>query len=66
MNKYEVWWNSLSPQMQEYLKKQPLWYDRDLYKFLAIGTLFGFIVGIIVGYEWAWQPVVKTFRPLLG
>ena len=66
MSKYQVWWDSLSPQMQHYLKSQPLWHDRDLYKSLAIGVIVGFVIGLIVGYEWAWQPVIQTFRPLVG
>jgi len=30
------------------------------------GSAVGLVVGIVVGYEWAWQPVVKAFRPLVG
>lgn len=66
MTKYKQWWDSLDPQMQSYLKRQPLWHDRDLYKSLAIGAVVGFVIGFIVGYEWAWQPVIQTFRPLTG
>ncbi len=66
MGKYEQWWNSLTPQMKEYLKKQPIWHDRDLFKFGAVCAIVGFIVGLIAGYEWAWKPVVSTFRPLVG
>lgn len=66
MNKYEKWWDSLSPHTKEYLKKQPIWHDRDLYKFAAIAAGIGFIVGFIVGYEAAWRPVVDCFRPLIG
>jgi len=66
MSKWEAWWDSLTPQMQEYLKKQPVWHDRDLYKAMAIGAVIGFLVGIVVGYEWAWRPVVQTFKPLIG
>lgn len=66
MSKYQAWWGSLSPQMQQYLKSQPIWHDRDLYKSLAIGAVVGFVIGFVVGYEWAWQPVIQTFRPLVG
>ena len=45
MNKYDKWWNSLTPQMQEYLKRQPVWYDRDMWK----AGLIGFVVGILLG-----------------
>lgn len=66
MNKYKDWWDSLSPQTQEYLKRQPIWHDRDLYKAAIIGSIIGFLIGVIVGYEWAWQPAVQLFRPLIG
>lgn len=65
-SKYDAWWDSLSPQMKEYLKNQPIWHDRDMYKAVAVGAVIGFLVGVIVGYEWAWRPVVATFRPLVG
>ncbi len=46
MGKYQTWWDSLSPQMQEYLKKQPIWHDRDLYKSFAFGILIGVMIGL--------------------
>lgn len=46
MNKYQAWWDSLSPQMQEYLKRQPVWHDRDLYKAFAFGIFFGILIGL--------------------
>ncbi len=45
-SKYQAWWDSLSPQMQEYLKKQPVWHDKDLYKAFAIGIVVGVVVGL--------------------
>lgn len=48
MNKYQAWWDSLSPQMQQYLKKQPIWHDRDLYKSFIIGLFAGIIIGLIL------------------
>lgn len=47
-NKWEAWWNSLSPQMQTYLKAQPVWHDRDLYKAFAFGIMIGILVGVIL------------------
>lgn len=66
MTKYDRWWDSLTPQMQEYLKKQPIWHDQDLYKALGVGIVIGFVAGVIIGFEWGWQPVIQTFRPLIG
>jgi hypothetical protein len=43
----DKWWNSLSPQMQQYLESQPLWHDRDLYTALAAGLIIGFVLGYI-------------------
>ena len=48
MGKYQAWWESLTPQMQEYLKAQPVWHDRDLYKAMAIGVIIGFVLGAII------------------
>jgi hypothetical protein len=46
-NKWQAWWDSLSPQMQEYLKKQPVWHDRDVAKFVSIALVVGFFFGYI-------------------
>jgi hypothetical protein len=48
MNKWDAWWNSLSPTTQEYLKAQPLWHDIDLAKAFAVGALIGFVIGVIL------------------
>jgi hypothetical protein len=46
--------------------KQTIWNDIDLIKAGVVGSALGLVVGIAIGYEWAWQPVVNTFRPLIG
>ncbi len=46
MGKYQAWWDSLSPQMQNYLERQPIWHDRDLYKSFAFGIFVGVIIGL--------------------
>jgi hypothetical protein len=48
MSKYQAWWDSLSPQMQEYLKKQPVWHDNDMYKAFAYGIFIGVLVGLCI------------------
>ena len=47
-NKWETWWDSLSPQMQTYLKAQPVWHDRDLAKAFAVGIVVGIVIGVIL------------------
>jgi len=66
MSKYKQWWDSLNPQMQEYLKRQPIWHDRDMFKSLMFGVGIGFVIGVVVGYEWAFKPIVNCFKPLIG
>ena len=66
MSKYSEWYDSLPEHTKEYLKRQPIWHDRDLYKAAAVGAAIGFVVGLLVGYEWAWRPVIQTFKPLIG
>ena len=46
--------------------KQAIWNDIDIFKAVLFGTGFGIVVGIVIGYEWAWQPVVNTFKHLIG
>lgn len=58
--------NNKSSHTKQWSKIQPLWHDRDLFKVSIFGAIIGFIVGVAVGYEWAWQPVVTCFRPLIA
>ena len=46
-NKYQVWWDSLSPQLQEYLKRQPVWHDSDMWKAGIVGFVFGILFGLL-------------------
>jgi hypothetical protein len=42
-------WIEMQPKhTQEWLKKQPLWHDKDMIKILILGMLIGFLIGIIV------------------
>lgn len=62
----ETWWDDLDPRTKTYLKSQPIWHNTDMIKVVAIASVIGFIVGVIVGYEWAWKPVIQTVTPLIG
>ena len=46
MNKFNQWYDSLTPSTKEYLKQQAIWHDRDLFKFSAIAFLLGLAIGI--------------------
>jgi len=48
MNKWDAWWNSLSPSTQEYLKAQPVWHDVDMLKAAIFGAVVGFLIGVIL------------------
>ena len=48
MSKWDLWYDSLPDHTKIYLKNQPIWFDRDLYKAFAVGMLIGFLVGVIV------------------
>jgi len=44
-NKWDLWWDRLPEHTKEYIKNQPVWHDRDIYKALAIGFFVGLVVG---------------------
>ena len=44
--KYHDWYSSLPEHTKAWLKKQPLWHDRDLLIAAGIGILIGFILGL--------------------
>jgi hypothetical protein len=47
MNKWTVWYDSLTPSTKEYLKGRAIWTDRDLAKFAILSFLLGVIVGMV-------------------
>jgi hypothetical protein len=48
MNKWDAWWDSLSPSTQEYLKAQPIWHDVDMFKAAIYGAVIGFLIGWMI------------------
>ena len=51
MNKWDTWWDSLSPSTQEYLKSQAIWHDIDMFKAAAVGAFVGFLIGLLFYLE---------------
>jgi len=47
MDKWDKWWDSLSPSTQEYLKAQAIWHDSDMFKAAAFGAVVGFLIGLL-------------------
>jgi hypothetical protein len=45
MSKFQAWYDNLPEHTKTYLKSQPIWHDRDLFK----AGLFGVIVGVLIG-----------------
>ena len=60
------WYNNLPEHTKTYLESQPIYYGRDILKSSLMGAVIGFIVGVLVGFEWAYQPVVSVIKPLVG
>jgi ElaB/YqjD/DUF883 family membrane-anchored ribosome-binding protein len=47
-SKWELWWDSLPEHTKQYIKNQPVWHDRDMFKALAIGFAIGLVIGLMV------------------
>jgi hypothetical protein len=48
MNKWTSWYDSLPEHTKEYLKKQPIWHDSDMWRAGIFGLVIGFILGVIL------------------
>jgi len=48
MNKWQQWYDSLSPNTRAYLKTAAIWTDLDLAKFTIIAFVAGIIVGVLI------------------
>jgi hypothetical protein len=47
-------------------KKLYVYSNKDLFIFGSVTFGLGMLVGIGIGFQWAWKPVVDCFRPLIG
>jgi hypothetical protein len=46
--KLEQWYDSLPIHTKEYLKKQAVWHDVDMFKAFAFGIFFGILIGVVL------------------
>lgn len=49
-NKWEVWFESQPKWTQEYIKKQAVWNDRDMWKAGLIGYAVGMVIGLLIWF----------------
>ena len=47
-SKYQDWYDRLPESTREYLKAQPVWHDRDLFKAAVIGFVIGIVIGLLI------------------
>ncbi len=47
-NKWEAWYDSLPASTKEYISKQPVWHDKDMYKALTLGVAIGLVIGLML------------------
>ena len=47
MNKWEEWWDNLSPHTKEYLKHQPIWKHDEMIGGIVGGLVVGFLIGLL-------------------
>lgn len=45
----QKWFESQPKHTQEWMKRQPVWHDRDLWYFFFLGSLSGLLVGFLLG-----------------
>ena len=46
MNKWTAWYDSLPEHTKQYLKTQPVWHDRDMWKAGLLGCAIGLVIGL--------------------
>ena len=48
MSKFQAWYDSLPEHTKTYLKNQPVWHDRDMWKAGILGLAIGLVIGVII------------------
>jgi hypothetical protein len=42
---FKTWYDNLDEHTKAYLKKQPIWHDKDMVGAFVVGLLLGFAIG---------------------
>jgi hypothetical protein len=45
---HQEWLEQQPKHTQEWLKKQAVWHDSDMFKAFSLGVLFGIIIGVVL------------------
>ncbi len=48
-SQYQQWLEAQPKWTQEWIKKQAVWHDKDLWLFFTFGSLAGLLVGFLLG-----------------
>lgn len=48
---FDLWFESQPKWTQEWMKKQAVWHDSDMYRMLGMGILIGFLIGFLFGFS---------------
>ena len=46
MSKFQAWYDNLPDHTKQYLKRQPVWHDKDMWKAGLLGLSIGLILGL--------------------
>ena len=47
-SKWDAWYDSLPSHTKEWIKRQPIWHDRDMFKAFSVGVLIGILIGLVI------------------
>ena len=45
-SKWSQWYDAQPEHVKQWMKTQPIWYDRDLFKACAFGVFVGILIGV--------------------
>ena len=48
VTKWDTWYQNQNSTTKQWLDKQPIWHDRDMWMALGVGIIVGIVIGLIV------------------